>query len=84
MKCKCKPAIAIAMGVLEGLGGTTVRAQEKYSLESSVGIARSDFRGYALFNYEAKSGPFAADPTPSEHGHACHAAVKAKDYIFYL
>ena len=37
--------------------------------------------GYALFNYEAASDSFAADPSPSDCGHACHEAVK--DYIFH-
>ncbi|MGC2890549.1 MAG: cytochrome P460 family protein, partial [Candidatus Acidiferrum sp.] len=31
--------------------------------------------GYALFNYEAASGSFSADPSPSDCGHACHVAV---------
>jgi len=40
--------------------------------------------GYALFNYEAASDKFAADPKSlSDCGHACHSAVKAKDYIFH-
>ncbi len=39
--------------------------------------------GYALFNYEAASDSFAADPSPSDCGHACHEAVRAKDYIFH-
>src|SRR5437870_1065284 len=39
--------------------------------------------GYALFNYEAASDKFAADPSPSDCGHACHVAVKAKNYIFH-
>jgi hypothetical protein len=40
--------------------------------------------GYAVFNYEAASDKFAADPnSPSDCGHACHTAVKAKDYIFH-
>src|SRR5271163_4156553 len=39
--------------------------------------------GYALFNYEAASDQFTADPSPSDCGHACHLAVKAKDYIFH-
>ena len=39
--------------------------------------------GYALFNYEAASDRFTADPSPSDCGHACHVAVKAKDYIFH-
>jgi hypothetical protein len=34
--------------------------------------------GYALFNYEAASDKFTADPSPSDCGHACHVAVKAK------
>jgi len=39
--------------------------------------------GYALFNYEAASDKFAADPSPSDCGHACHVAVKDKDHIFH-
>ena len=39
--------------------------------------------GYALFNYEAASDQFTADPSPSDCGHTCHVAVKAKDYIFH-
>ena len=40
--------------------------------------------GYALFNYEPASDKFTADPnSPSDCGHACHVAVKAKDYIFH-
>src|SRR5262245_8700694 len=40
--------------------------------------------GYALFNYDAQSDTFAADPgSLSDCGHACHLAVKAKDYIFH-
>jgi hypothetical protein len=39
--------------------------------------------GYALFNYDPKSDRFAADPSPSDCGHTCHVAVKAKDYIFH-
>jgi hypothetical protein len=39
--------------------------------------------GYALFNYEAASDKFTADPSPSDSGNACHLAVKAKDYIFH-
>jgi len=39
--------------------------------------------GYALFNYEAGSDKFTADPSPSDCGHACHTAVKGKDYIFH-
>jgi len=39
--------------------------------------------GYALFNYEPASDKFTADPSPSDCGHVCHVAVKAKDYIFH-
>jgi hypothetical protein len=40
--------------------------------------------GYAVFNYEAASDKFTADPnSPSDCGHTCHTAVKAKDYIFH-
>jgi len=39
--------------------------------------------GYALFNYDAATDKFTADPSPSDCGHACHVAVKAKDHIFH-
>ena len=40
--------------------------------------------GYAVFNYEAASDKFTADlKSLSDCGHACHTAVKAKDYIFH-
>lgn len=40
--------------------------------------------GYAVFNYDAASDKFAADPTSlADCGHKCHVAVKAKDYIFH-
>src|SRR5262245_18988290 len=39
--------------------------------------------GYALFNYDAAANKFAADPSPSDCGHSCHVAVKAKDHIFH-
>ena len=40
--------------------------------------------GYAVFNYEAASGKFSADPKSlSDCGNTCHTAVKAKDYIFH-
>lgn len=39
--------------------------------------------GYALFNYAAATDMFTADPSPSDCGHACHVAVKAKDHIFH-
>jgi hypothetical protein len=39
--------------------------------------------GYAVFNYDASTDKFTADPSPSDCGNACHTAVKAKDYIFH-
>ena len=40
--------------------------------------------GYAVFNYDAASDSFSADPKSlSDCGNACHTAVKAKDYIFH-
>jgi hypothetical protein len=40
--------------------------------------------GYAVFNYEAATDHFSADPKSfSDCGVACHTAVKAKDYIFH-
>ena len=40
--------------------------------------------GYAVFNYDAASDKFTADPNSlADCGHSCHVAVKAKDYIFH-
>jgi hypothetical protein len=40
--------------------------------------------GYAVFNYDAASDKFTADPQALQDcGNACHTAVKAKDYIFH-
>ena len=40
--------------------------------------------GYAVFNYDAASDRFTADPTSLQDcGNTCHTAVKAKDYIFH-
>jgi len=40
--------------------------------------------GYAVFNYDAASDTFTADPKSlSDCGNACHTVVKAKDYIFH-
>jgi Cytochrome P460 len=40
--------------------------------------------GYAVFNYDAASDKFSADPTSlADCGNTCHTAVKAKDYIFH-
>src|SRR5579862_7251150 len=34
--------------------------------------------GYAVFNYDAATDKYTADPSPSDCGNACHTAVKAK------
>jgi Cytochrome P460 len=39
--------------------------------------------GYALFNHDTAGGKMTADEAKSDCGHACHVAVKAKDYIFH-
>src|ERR1700685_4213612 len=39
--------------------------------------------GYAVFNYDAATGKFTADPSPADCGNTCHSAVKSKDYIFH-
>jgi hypothetical protein len=40
--------------------------------------------GYAVFNYEAATDKFTADPKSlSDCGNACHTVVKGKDYIFH-
>ena len=40
--------------------------------------------GYAVFNYDATSGKFSADPQAlADCGQSCHVAVKAKNYIFH-
>jgi hypothetical protein len=40
--------------------------------------------GYAVFNYDAASNNFTADPKAlADCGQSCHVAVKAKDYIFH-
>jgi hypothetical protein len=39
--------------------------------------------GYALFNSDAATGTFAADPAPADCGHVCHVAVQRKDHIFH-
>jgi hypothetical protein len=38
--------------------------------------------GYALFNYDPASDAFTPDGTGAGCGAACHAVVKAKDYVF--
>ena len=40
--------------------------------------------GYALFNYDAATGKFAADAAAkADCGQSCHVAVKSKDFIFH-
>ena len=40
--------------------------------------------GYAVFNYDAASNKFTADPKAlADCGNSCHVAVKPKDYIFH-
>ncbi len=40
--------------------------------------------GYAVFNYDAASDKFTADPKSlADCGNTCHTVVKAKDYIFH-
>ena len=39
--------------------------------------------GYALFNHDAATDKMTADEAKADCGHACHVAVKAKDYIFH-
>jgi Cytochrome P460 len=51
--------------------------------KDSMRFPKSGGWGYALFNYDAASDKFAADPSPSDCGHSCHVAVKAKDHIFH-
>ena len=52
--------------------------------KDSKRFAKSGGWGYAVFNYDAASDKFTADPkSPSDCGYACHTPVKAKDYIFH-
>jgi cytochrome P460 len=52
--------------------------------KDSKRFAKSGGWGYAVFNYDATSDKFTADPkSPSDCGFACHTPVKAKDYIFH-
>jgi hypothetical protein len=47
-------------------------------------VAKTGGWGYAVFNYDASSDQFSADPKSlSDCGNACHTVVKAKDYIFH-
>ena len=52
--------------------------------KDSKRFAKSGGWGYAVFNYDAASDKFTADPKSlSDCGYACHTPVKAKDYIFH-
>ena len=52
--------------------------------KDSKRFSKSGGWGYAVFNYDAASDQFTADPkSPSDCGYACHTPVKAKDYIFH-
>jgi hypothetical protein len=51
--------------------------------KNSARFPNSGGWGYALFNYDAASKAFTADPSPADCGHTCHVAVKTKDYIFH-
>ena len=51
--------------------------------KDSARFPRTGGWGYALFDYDAGSDAFTADAAPSDCGHACHVAVKSKDYIFH-
>jgi hypothetical protein len=47
-------------------------------------FAKSGGWGYALFDYDAATDKFTADPTGvSDCGNACHVKVDAKDRIFH-
>jgi hypothetical protein len=47
-------------------------------------VSKTGGWGYAVFNYDAASDKFTADPKSlSDCGNACHTVVKAKDYIFH-
>jgi hypothetical protein len=39
--------------------------------------------GYAVFNHEGTTGKMVADEAKADCGHACHVAVKNKDYVFH-
>jgi cytochrome P460 len=52
--------------------------------KDSKRFSKSGGWGYAVFNYDAASDTFSADPKSlSDCGFACHTPVKAKDYIFH-
>jgi Cytochrome P460 len=59
--------------------------QQAFVMEKdSKRFPKSGGWGYAVFNYEAASDKFSADPKSlSDCGNVCHVKVKAKDYIFH-
>jgi hypothetical protein len=61
-----------------------VFSQAFFMEKDSKRFPKSGGWGYAVLNYEVASDKFTADPkSPSDCGYACHAPVKAKDYIFH-
>ena len=61
-----------------------VFSQASVTEKDSKRFPKSGGWGYAVFNYEAASDRFTADPKSlPDCGHTCHVAVKAKDYIYY-
>ena len=55
-----------------------------FIMKDSKRFPQSAGWGYALFNYDPATDKFSADAASlSDCGHACHTAVKAKDYIFH-
>jgi hypothetical protein len=61
-----------------------VFAQAFFMEKDSERFPKSGGWGYAVLNYEAATDKFTADAkSPSDCGHTCHVAVKAKDYIFH-
>ena len=61
-----------------------VFAQAFVMEKDSKRFPKSGGWGYAVFNYDAASDKFSADPKSlSDCGITCHTAVKTKDYIFH-
>ena len=58
-------------------------SQAFFMEKDSMRFPKSGGWGYALFNYDPATDKFTADPSPSDCGHSCHVAVKAKDHIFH-
>jgi hypothetical protein len=76
-KFKKSPEAPFAVDVPDAFSQAFVMEKDSNRFPKSGGW------GYALFNYEAASDTFTADPSPSDCGHSCHVAVKAKDHIFH-